>query len=298
MKKIFALLTVGFLGIYLVLQILALIAPRVLADVATSTVQVANVAPIVSSVVLNGGSDINLTENTATSVLCTGVITDNNGGSDIVSATATIYRTSLGSTCTADDNNCYRNISCTLSAPDGNNRYATCTAAIWFHAEPTDTGSPWAGDTWSCTIVAQDASNATGSANSAGVELNTLIALDFTPSIDYGTYAPGSGDASTVHVTTATTTGNAAIDVQLSGTDMTSGANTISVSQQRYATSTVAYSSGYTLTTIPTLLELDTTKPTTHPSNQAQNIYWGIHIPAGTPVGTYTGQVTAVAVAD
>jgi hypothetical protein len=298
MKKFFALLLIGFLGIYLILQVPVLIAPRALADVATSTVQVSNVAPTVSNVVLNGGAAIGLTENTTTSVLCTGTITDNNGGSDITSATATVYRTSLGSSCTADDNNCYQNISCTLSAPDGNNRYATCTAAIWFHAEPTDTGSPWAADTWSCTIVAQDASNATGSADSAGVELNTLIALDFTPSIDYGSYPPGSGDASTTHVTTATTTGNAAIDVNLSGTNMTSGGNSISVSQEHYATSTVAYSSGIALTTTPTLLELTTGKPTAHPSNQAQNIYWGIQIPAGTPVGTYTGQVTATAVAD
>lgn len=297
MKKIFALLTVWFLGIYLVLQIPALIAPRILADVATSTVQVVNAAPTVSSVVLNGGADITLTENTTTSVLCTGTITDNNGGSDIVSATATIYRTSLGASCTANDNNCYQNISCTLSDPSGNNRYATCTAAIWFHAEPTDTGSPWAADTWSCTITGVDTQGASGSGTSGTVELTTLRALDFTPSIDYGTYAPGQGDASTTHETTATTTGNAAIDVELSGTNMTSGGNSIPVGQQHYATSTVAWSSGTALTTTATSFNVDLPKPTTHPSNSTDIIYWGIQIPEGTPLGTYTGTVTVNAIA-
>ena len=291
MKKVLAIITI-------VSVFQALIVPGVLADVATTTVQVANVAPTVSGVVLNGGNPIALTENTTTSVLCTGTITDNNGGADITSATATVYRTSLGYNCLADDNNCYQNISCTLSAPDGNNRYATCTAEIWFHAEPTDTGSPWATDDWTCYILASDAQNATGSATSTAVELNTLRALDLTPSINYGTYAPGTGDASTTHETTATTTGNSAIDVEVSGTNMTSGANSIPVSQQHYATSTVAYSSGYVLSGTPTPLEVDLPKPTTHPSNSTDIIYWGIQIPAGTPVGTYTGQNTVGAIAD
>lgn len=291
MKKFFAALTV-----FSILQ--ALIVPGVLADVATSRVTVVNAAPTVSNVVLNGGANITLTENTTTNVICTATITDDNGGSDITSATATVYRTGQGSSCNADDNNCYQNVSCTLSAPDGNNRYATCTVAIWFHAEPTDTGSPWESDNWTCYVLAQDTQNATGSATSSAVELNTLRALDFSSLIDYGTYGPGQGDASTTHETTATTTGNSAIDVELSGTDMTSDGNSISVGQQHYATSTVAYSSGTALTTTPTAFEVDLPKPTTHPSNSTDIIYWGIQIPSGQPTGTYTGTVTVTAIQD
>lgn len=291
MKKFFATLT-------LVSIIQALLVPEVLADVATSTVTVGNAAPIVSNVVLNGGDNISLTENTTTNVICTATITDNNGGSDITSATAVIYRTGVGYNCTADDNNCYRNISCTLSAPEGNNRYATCTAAIWFHAEPTDTGSPWESDNWTCYVLAQDTQNATGTATSSAVELNTLRALDFSSLIDYGTYGPGQGDASTTHETIATTTGNSAIDVELSGTNMTSNGNSIPVSQEHYATSTVAWSDGIALTTNPTAFEVDLPKPTTHPSNSTDIIYWGIQIPSGQPVGTYTGTVTVNAIAD
>jgi hypothetical protein len=301
MKKFFALVTVGFLGIYLVFQVPILIVPRALADVATSTVTVGNAAPVVSDISLNGGADINLTENTTTAVTATGTVTDYNGYQDITSVICKIYRSGVSGAenCTSNDNNCYQVTGVTSSCA-GNSCTVTCNFNVWFHADPTDSYSPQPSEYWVAWIKAIDSQGASSSATNTTqtVDVKTLIALDFTPSIDYGTYAPGSGDASTTHVTTATTTGNAAIDVNLSGTNMTSGSNSISVSQQHYATSIVAYSSGTALSMSATRLELDTGKPTTHPSNQAQNIYWGIQIPPGTPLGTYTGQVTAEAVAD
>jgi hypothetical protein len=266
----------------------------------TTAAPPANQPPTVSNVSLNGGNAINLTENTTTTVSCTATLSDPNGGADITSATATIYRSGVGPSCTPDDNNCYQiaSSSCILGTVAGNDRPATCTADIWFHADPTDVG-PYSAETWMCTITAIDSGGLTGSSSTAtGVEMNTLLALDVTLQINYGTMLPGDTIDPLSITSTVTTTGNAAIDVQLSGTDMTSGANSISVSQQRYATSTVAYSSGYTLTTTPTLLELTTGKPTAHPSNQAQNIYWGIQIPLGTPMGSYSGQITFTAVAD
>jgi len=269
--------------------------PEVEADVATTSVTVGNAAPSVSNVVLNGGSDITLTENTATTVECTATLTDNNGGSDITSANAVIFRSGVGSSCTADDNNCYQ-VSCVLGDVSGNDRNATCTAQIWFHADPTDSGT-YASENWDCEVTAQDSQNATGSATTTTpVELNTLVALDVTPSISYGTLAPGQTLDCSV-LTIATTTGNTAIDANISGTQMctdypTCAGDTIATSSQHYATSSVVYGSGYALSDTPTLLEFTTGKPTTHPSNQAQNIYWGIQIPSGQPTGDYTGENT------
>ena len=267
----------------------------------TTAAPPANQPPTVSNVSLNAGNPINLTENTTTLVTATGTVSDPNGYQDITSVICRIYRSGVtgGENCTLDDNNCYEVTGVTSSCA-GNDCQVTCNFNVWFHADPTDTGSPWASEYWVAWIKAIDSQNASSSATNTTqtVDVNTLLALDVTLQINYGTMLPGDAIDPLSVTSTATTTGNAAIDVQLSGTDMTSGANSISVSQQRYATSTVAYSSGYTLTTTPTLLELNTGKPTTHPSNQAQNIYWGIQIPLGTPIGSYSGQITFTAVGD
>ena len=94
----------------------------------------------------------------------------------------------------------------------------------------------------------------------------SLVALDVTSSIDYGTVAPGND--SSEQTTTITATGNVGLDAQYSGTDMTSGGDTISVSQQKYdLTSGNSWDSmAYTLSTSATERELDCSKTTDHTS--------------------------------
>jgi len=264
-------------------------------DTVTTSGTVNNIAPTVSGVDLNAGADINLTENSTTTVECTGTITDENGGDEITSATATIYRSGVGSNCTADDNNCYQISSCTLGPAVGNDKNATCTVDIWFHADPTDAGTyataqGWDVQTWQCQITATDAGGLTGSGtDSIPPEVVTLTALDVDSSITYDALDPGTNMASTSIAVNATTTGNVPIDIQLKGDDMTSGANSIPVSNQHYATSTVAYASGISLSGTYATLEVDMPKPTTSPSNSTDIIYWGWGVPSGTPAGTYTG---------
>ena len=310
MKGGLEILTICFTGILVVLGFYFLpdisvdvFVPEAQADIANTSVTVSNVAPTVSGVSLNAGSNITLTENTTTTVTCVGTLTDNNGGADITSASSTIYRSGVGSSCLADDNNCYpiASANCTLGTVAGNDRPATCTADIWFHADPTDSGT-YLAETWMCEITAIDAGGLTGASSTpTGVEMNTLLALDVTPTIGYGTLTPGETIDPLDRLAVATTTGNAAIDANISGTNMTYGANTIDIGQQRYATSSVNWASttvNYVATTTATLLEFVTGKPTAHPSNQAQNTYWGIAVPSGQPVGDYTGENTYTVVAD
>lgn len=288
----------AIVGIYALGEI-DIVPNSVLADTATTSVTIGNSAPSVSSVDLNAGTVITLTENSTTTVTCTGTITDTNGGSDISSATSTVYRSDLGSSCSADNENCYQisSASCSLGAPSGNDRSVTCSTDLWFFADPTDSGT-YNASTWQCEITAADAQGAHGSATDATPpELNTLVALDVDASISYGTLSANQTIDPITITTTATTTGNAAIDVELSGTDLT-GAGTIGVGQQKYATSSVAYSGGVALSTSPTPLELESTKPTQNPSDQADVVYWGISIPEGQAVGGYEGTNTFTAVAD
>jgi len=259
---------------------------------ATTSGQVNNVAPTVSGVDLNAGTDITLTANTTTTVSCAATITDENGGDDISSCTAVIYRSGVGASCTADNNNCYivGSSDCILGSAVGNDKNATATADIYFHADPTDTGT-YSADTWQCQITGEDAGGLTGSGtDSSPPELNTLIAVTVDSSITYDALNPGQNMANLTKTVNVTTTGNAAIDIQLKGDDMTSGENTIAVGNQRYSTTTDdAWANGTALTGSYATLEMELPKPTTSPSDSTDTIYWGWAVPSGTPAGTYTG---------
>ena len=74
-----------------------------------------NQAPVVSTVVLNGGTDITLIENTTKAVSAIGAVSDGNGYADISSVQGRIYRSGVGSACTLDNDNCYEDASCALS---------------------------------------------------------------------------------------------------------------------------------------------------------------------------------------
>lgn len=259
----------------------------------------ANATPVVSAVTVNGSSAITLTENTSTSISFAGTVTDTDGFADIAYATGTLYRSGVGTACAADQNNCYRLVSssCPLSSCGGNSCTATCSVPVQFFAEPTDAGA-YVAETWQASITGVDQAGASGSATSAsGVELNTLLALNVTASISYGSVSPGGTTGATNQTTTVTNTGNGAIDVNLSGTNLTSGSNTIAVGNQKYATSTFTYSSCTVctaLSTTPTQYILNVIKPTSA-TPSTKDVFWGLSVGTN-PSGSYTGTNTFTAV--
>jgi len=244
------ILTIGIM----VLFGTGIVLKEVVADDWTTEVEVAvNATPTVGTVILNGGSDITLTESVTTTVQATTTVTDTDGYSDISSVIGKIYRSGVGTGCSDDDNNCYSDSSCVTSSPSGNSYTATCEYEVWFHADPTDTGSPWVSEYWDAWIKAIDSAYASSSATSSGVEMNTLNALDLsTTSIDYGTLGPGQDTGTLNQITTATTTGNAAIDIYLYGTDLYKDYWAI-------ATSSAAFEFDLTLCTAPAIAQIDTT---------------------------------------
>ena len=262
----------------------------------------ANSAPTMGNLTLNGGSAITLIENTSTSIAVTGTATDINGNADISFATGTIYRSGVGATCTSDENNCYRiaSSSCAKSNCSGNSCDFTCTAKIQYFADPTDSGA-FSAQNWLGEITATDAAGTTGvSTTASGVELNTLFSLNVTSAINFGSLSPGGDTGAVNQISTTTNTGNAAIDAELSGNNMVFGANTITVGNEKYATSSFTYSSCTVctaLTTTATTYELDLAKPISTAAVE-DTIFWGLSVPNGNPPGTYTGTSTFTGVAD
>jgi hypothetical protein len=275
----------------------------------TSNFTISNVAPVVSSVTVNGGSDITLTEGTTTAISLTATVTDNNSCQDLSTVTASLYRSGITYTgCDtvgeANNNNCYAVISCsvgggnTCDGPDDASASYQCTVNVQYYADPTDAGTQYPTETWKDTVKATDNNSATGSTEvSTGVEVNSLVGYDVTTSINYGNLAVGAKNDPLDKITTVTATGNVGLDEELSGTDMSDGSgHTITVGNQKYAlAASTSYASGIALTTSPVESELNVQK-TTSGTAATKDTYWGLLIPNGTVSGAYSGTNTIVAV--
>lgn len=268
---------------------------------------VSNTNPVVSNVVINSGSDINLNESTTFNVVVTADVTDTNGcgGGEITGVVADLYRS--GTTATGCDtngeddyDNCYAVESCSETSCTGSGASYSCTIAVQYHADPTDTNTEYPTENWLATVTADDQSAGSGSfESSAGVEMNSLTAMDVGASIDYGTLSVGTNTGNLAETLTVTATGNVGVDNQLSGTDMTDGGESIGVAQQKYDLSAVLYSLATALSTSATEVETNVGKTTaagTTTTPATGDIYWGIEIPGGTVAGSYAGTNTVTVV--
>ncbi len=259
-----------------------------------------NSPPVASSVSIDSGaSDIDLTENTTTEVVCAATVTDTDGYVDILSVEAKLYRTSVGHSASDDNNNHYTlsgDTECVPSNGGGDTEDYTCTFDVYFHADPTDSGSIYETDDWTCRVMPSD-SDGEGTADTDTIEINTLIALSVSSSIDYGNLQQGEDTGSSNQTTVVTNTGNAIIDLEVSGngssmcTDFpTCSGDVLGVTNQEYSLSTFSYGSGSDLSTTPATIDITIPKPTTSPSNQEDNMYWGIGIPSMQSGGLYEGE--------
>ena len=83
---------------------------------------------------------------------------------------------------------------------------------------------------------------------------------------------------------------------------MTGGVGgTILASKQKYDLAAFTYSTGgtaFTAKDTDAALELVCAKPTAHPSNSSDIVFWGLGVDSGTPTGSYTGTNTFTVTAD
>ncbi len=256
--------------------------------------------PVLGSLSLNDGLDISLSAGTTTEIIASTTVTDLNGIADIVSATTTFYKTSVGAACSPDDNNCYvATSSCTYTNCTTNACSLQCSAPIVYHADPTDLDGA---EEWFAFMEVEDTTGAVDFVTSTGVELLTLRALDIQNSIAYGVVEVTNNTGAFNPAVTLHNIGNESIDVQIAGTDMSDGASSvIAAAQQRYATSTFNYAACVgcsALTVTPANLELDLSKPTTTTPGVTDNLYWGIEVPFGSASRPHTGINSFTAIGD
>lgn len=275
---------------------------------------VSNVAPVVSSVTFNSGSAINLTEGTTTPIEVTATVTDNNScaGGEIATTYAYAYRSGVGfsgcdSSGESNSNYCYAEVTCTVvggsctGTTDPSANY-TCEVTYQYYADPTDVSTEYPTENWLASFRAIDDDSAQDTVEvGAGIELNSLTALDVTSAVNYGALDVGQSNDPLDKTTTITPTGNVGLDTELSGDDMctdypTCAGGIIEVLNQKYALVTsTAYASGTALSGTETEVEINIAKAITG-SPTTKNIWWGILIPGGTSPGSYSGGNTIGAV--
>ena len=266
-------------------------------------------APTISNISFNGGANITLIEGTTTTILATSTVTDLNGYADMVSATSTFYRSGVGPSCTANNNNCYQvaTSSCSFSACSGTSCTLTCSAPIQYFADPTDAGSPNYGQHWLATMAVQDSTGLrdTETLAGSGIDVWTLYGLALnTLNINFGSLYPGQDTGSVNATTTVINTGNSIININLvgNGTGLVGpggSSDVIPVNSQKYATSTFVYGSCAAcqlLSGAATNVAIDIPKPVSTSTPSVGNVYWGISIPNG-KTGAYTGSTTIEAAA-
>lgn len=308
---------------------------------ATSTFNVNNVAPTITNISLNGGTNMTLTVEAGQTTGFPLSYTANDANScdavgggtadEITGRVIAVLRSGIGtSTCNGsalsyDPNNCYPsalatttwNLSCTASTTSctAGGADATmdfnCTFPIWFIADPTDgtaTDTPFFLQHWVAGVSGVDNNNATGSmaTSSTLVEMISYSAISLlTNQITYTNLEPGTQMPTLIASTTVRAVGNTGMNQLLGGDHMCAtyspnipcilggGTSTIDRLNQKYATSSVAYASGATLTatTSPGLLDIRILKPTSTSTASSKQTFWGIAVP-GTIVlsGNYTGQ--------
>ena len=299
------------LAVLIIAAALVFSANLVLADTATTTVTVTNAPPTLTGLNFNAGADITLVENADVTAYATATVTDTNGCSTLTGFTGKVYNdatNSAGSPCTSNDNSCYVK-SCTQvagSCTGGADTTAVyvCEFNLWYIANPTDPGSANATDIWVFAATSTDGiDNGTATNSTETVEINSLLALDVTALIPYGSLAPGTDTAAVNQTAVITNTGNAPQDDELSSSQAdglctdygTCAGDTIAPEDQEYSLTSFTYGAGTDLTAVAAEVETNLAKATATTTPSTDDTFWGIQIQSGQAPGSYTGQNTFTA---
>jgi hypothetical protein len=190
----------------------------------------------------------------------------------------------------------------------------TCTFPLWYLAESTDgsglsTDPLYFAQNWlaSARVNDDNLSSSTLVESTSGTELNSFLAYTVsTTSISYGGLQPGQSVDPVSKITDLQSVGNVGLDETLYGSDMCptyptcsgNATSTITVGNQKYASSSVSYASATALLSNPGanfLVHVNKSTATTTPATK--NTYWGITVPGTiTLSGDYFGVNTLIGI--
>ena len=117
--------------------------------------------------------------------------------------------------------------------------------------------------------------------------MTTLRAIDVIGNIDYGSLVVNADTGSYNASTSIYNYGNVEADIEITGTDLSDGVNSvIPANQQKFATSTFTYSGCGSCellsSSTPFQIDIELAKPAVHTPPVEDEVYWGIFVPFGT----------------
>lgn len=288
-----------------------------------TTAEIENQAPAVDSVniaYLDNATHVTplaLTLGGQRQVVVWGSISDANGEGDIDEVSVVLRRSGAvnADSCTEDMNDCYKANTtdtvpeCTISDRSGTTAHYACTMNLEFFADGTlPDGGQYPAENWVANVVVTDLTPTTGT-GSATTEVSALLGLNIPTAIAYGQFALGatssvsgsvSGNGSNV-ILDIDQKGNVIADVTVQGAVMTCSAlGTISIGNQKWATTTAGYSASTALTGSGVDTDLAVAYQTNDSyvaSPSRKNLYWYIGIPSTGVRGTCSGTNTISIVA-
>jgi len=298
--------------VIIVVVIISLVLIYTQAVSVTTQTEVGNVDPEVDTLYVSnsayGGSNdfgldasgIGLVAGSTKTIHVNGTVSDTNGAGDFDNVALSFWRENVGSSCTADNNDCYKNASCSTQANDDTHLDYNCQVDLQFYADATDTGSAYASEAWRATVTVTDTSSGLDAvSNIPGDDVKTLLALDIPTTIDYGTLTNNEKtDVGNNQEKTITQQGNDEADVEVSSVAaMTCTVNgTIPVANQAWTLSDRDFDGSTPLSGIATDTNLNVGYRTNDATPLTKTLYWNIHIPYDS-VGTCTGTNTVTAIA-
>ncbi len=213
----------------------------------------------------------------AKTVTVTAVVSDPNGFGDISIVTITDINPDP-----AYGDPCPVTLSYQYGSGSGNTATYTGTFDMQFYDAPTE---------YTVTVVAEDMEGLSGT-DSSTFNYTSCNAM----SLDAGTIAfgsvgpgenstiPGDTDMGTTDSPTVRNTGNVEIDVNITGSDMASGGDTITKDQMDAQVAALGYSD------LGVARCFDVTMAAG--ASSLENVDFRLNVPYGTPVGNYAGSVT------
>jgi len=268
-------------------------------------------------------------------VFVQGTVSDNNGteldgantNGDLKDIEVVLRRSgaSAGNSCTTNLNDCYRGsfvsipanpTACTFTNIDATSSHYSCAFNLEYFTDGTlADGGQFAAENWVAEVKVTDLSDDVGTLSET-TEVAGLLGLDIPLEIGYGSFTLGATTtpaetyaAGTNVIHTLQQKGNVIADVVVQGSGTGPSADgvmacsalgSIPVANQKWATSSVAYSDAISLsaTGVDTDIAVQYQQDDDFVSNPSvKKLYWHIGIPTTGVRGTCTGQNTISIVA-
>jgi len=275
-----------------------------------------NQAPTVQSVYISSttgaktdaypsGTIDNLSPGSTLNIHVNGEVEDLDGRDDISFVSVVFRRSgaSGGNSCTADNNDCYRLASCSLSNnEDSNQKDYNCMLSIAYYADSTvATTGRFPDDNWVTEVYVEDLQVASGNDTSVTKEMGEILSLDIAGSLNFGSM--DMGDTSTALTNaeqTITQNGNDVADVEVNGLgSMTCDFGTIPVANHQWALTDVPYDdvASTVLSAVATDTDLAVSYRDDDTTEMSKILYWNLEIPSIDIAGACTGSIVVNAIA-